>query len=163
VLIALEYDQQGPVFGMIDQPYTGERFVGYGDTAWLNTMQGSVDLSTSQRQKLDDAILCSTFPEIGTRDEKQAFDQVSQRCKLIRYGLDCYAYALLAAGHIDLVIEAGLNAYDVQAPIAVIQAAGGVVTNWSGGPAHDGGQIIAAANPVLHRQAISFLQPYAVG
>ena len=163
VLIALEYDQQGPVFGMIDQPYTGERFAGYGDTAWLNTMQGSADLSTSQRQKLDDAILCSTFPEIGTRDEKQAFDQVAQRCKLIRYGLDCYAYALLAAGHIDLVIEAGLNAYDVQAPIAVIQAAGGVVTNWSGGPAHDGGQIIAAANPVLHRQAISFLQPYAVG
>lgn len=162
VLIALEHAQQGPVFGMIDQPYTGERFVGYANHAALATGQGHVALSTSARQKLGDAILCSTFPEIGTRDEKQAFDQVAQRCKLVRYGLDCYAYALLAAGHIDLVIEAGLNAYDVQAPIAVIQAAGGIVTTWSGGPAHNGGQILAAANPVLHQQAISFLQPYAV-
>ena len=158
VLIALEYDQQGPVFGMIDQPYTGERFVGYGDTAWLTTMQGSVDLSTSQRQKLDDAILCSTFPEIGSQNEKQAFDQVAERCKLVRYGLDCYAYALLAAGHIDLVIEAGLNAYDIQAPIAVIQAAGGVVTDWTGSAAHMGGRVVAAATPELHAEALSILQ-----
>ena len=75
---------------------------------------------------------------------------MAQRCKLTRYGMDCYAYALLAAGHIDLVIEAGLNAYDICAPIAVIEAAGGIVTNWQGGPAHDGGQVLAAANPELH-------------
>lgn len=162
VLIALEHEHCGPVFGMIYQPYTDERFVGYGDQAVLVTGQGSRELSTSQRQQLGDAILCSTFPEIGTRDERTAFDQVAQRCKLVRYGLDCYAYALLAAGHIDLVIEAGLNAYDVQAPIAVIQAAGGIVTTWSGKPAHNGGQIVAAANSVLHQQAISFLKPFSL-
>ena len=71
--------------------------------------------------------------------------------------MDCYAYALLAAGQIDLVIEAGLHAYDVQAPIAVIEAAGGIVTDWQGGPAHDGGRVLAAANPVIHAQALDLL------
>jgi fructose-1,6-bisphosphatase/inositol monophosphatase family enzyme len=72
--------------------------------------------------------------------------------------MDCYAYALLAAGQIDLVIEAGLNAYDIQAPIAVIQAAGGIVTDWTGGPAHLGGRVVAAASVELHAQALSILQ-----
>ena len=72
--------------------------------------------------------------------------------------MDCYAYALLAAGHIDLVIEAGLNAYDIQAPIAVIEAAGGIVTNWQGGPVHEGGQVLAAANADLHALALGLLQ-----
>ena len=72
--------------------------------------------------------------------------------------MDCYAYALLAAGQIDLVIEAGLNAYDVQAPIAVIQAAGGVVTDWEGGPAHEGGRVLAAANAELHAAALALLK-----
>ena len=71
--------------------------------------------------------------------------------------MDCYAYALLAAGHVDLVIEAGLNAYDVAAPIAVVQAAGGIVTDWSGQPAHEGGRIIAAATPELHSAALEVI------
>jgi myo-inositol-1(or 4)-monophosphatase len=71
--------------------------------------------------------------------------------------MDCYAYALLAAGQVDLVIEAGLNAYDIQAPIAVIQAAGGIVTDWSGAPVHEGGQVIAAANPAIHAEALAIL------
>ena len=83
---------------------------------------------------------------------------MAKQVKLVRYGLDCYAYALLAAGQIDLVIEAGLSAYDVQAPIAVIEAAGGVVCNWQGHPAHDGGQIIAAATPELMAAALPLLQ-----
>jgi fructose-1,6-bisphosphatase/inositol monophosphatase family enzyme len=83
---------------------------------------------------------------------------VSQACKLTRYGMDFYAYALLAAGHIDLVIEAGLNSYDICAPIAVIEAAGGIVTDWQGGPAHDGGQVLAAANGPLHDAALKMLQ-----
>ena len=72
--------------------------------------------------------------------------------------MDCYAYALLAAGQVDLVIEAGLNAYDIQAPIAVIQAAGGIVTDWTGGPVHDGGRAIAAANSAIHAEAIAVLK-----
>jgi len=83
---------------------------------------------------------------------------VAEKVRLVRYGMDCYAYALLAAGQIDLVIEAGLNSYDIQGPIAVIEGAGGIVTNWHGGPAHMGGQAIAAANPHIHREALKLLQ-----
>jgi fructose-1,6-bisphosphatase/inositol monophosphatase family enzyme len=71
--------------------------------------------------------------------------------------MDCYAYALIAAGQIDLVIEAGLQPYDVHAPIAVIEAAGGIVTDWAGGPAHGGGRILAAANARIHAEALALL------
>ena len=74
--------------------------------------------------------------------------------RLTRYGMDCYAYALIAAGQIDLVVEAGLQPYDVQAPIAVIEAAGGIVTDWQGGPAHQGGRVLAAANVEIHAAAM---------
>ena len=76
---------------------------------------------------------------------------------LTRYGMDCYAYALLAAGQIDLVIEAGLQAYDIQGPLALIHAAGGIVTDWQGGPAHEGGRVLAAANPQIHAEALALL------
>ena len=98
--------------------------------------------------------------QVGTSAERAAFEAVAGRAKLTRYGMDCYAYALLAAGQVDLVIEAGLNAYDIQAPIAVIQAAGGIVTDWNGGPAHDGGRTLAAANPDLHAAALAILRTY---
>jgi len=119
---------------------------------------GAAALQTRSTRALKDALLFSTFPEIGSRAEHASFQAVAKQVKLVRYGLDCYAYALLAAGQIDLVIEAGLSAYDVQAPIAVIEAAGGVVCNWQGHPAHDGGQIIAAATPELMAAALPLLQ-----
>jgi fructose-1,6-bisphosphatase/inositol monophosphatase family enzyme len=71
--------------------------------------------------------------------------------------MDCYGYALLAAGQVDLVIEAGLHPYDVHAPIAVVTAAGGIVTDWTGGPAQDGGRILAAANAGIHAEALAIL------
>lgn len=157
VLIALS-DDSGPVLGVIDQPYTGERFVGSDGQARMSGPHGSRDLQTRSDRQLGEAILFTTFPEIGTAEERAAFERVSAGVQLTRYGMDCYAYALLAAGHVDLVIEAGLNAYDIQAPIAVIEAAGGVVTNWEGGPAHHGGQVLAAANATLHEAALRLLK-----
>ena len=71
--------------------------------------------------------------------------------------MDCYAYALVAAGQVDLVIEAGLQSYDIQAPIAVIEAAGGVVTDWEGGKVHMGGRALAAANTQIHAEALALL------
>jgi myo-inositol-1(or 4)-monophosphatase len=71
--------------------------------------------------------------------------------------MDCYGYALVAAGQADLVVEAGLQTYDVMAPIAVVEAAGGVCTDWEGRPAHGGGRIVAAANPEIHRAALALL------
>lgn len=156
VLIALS-GQNGPTLGLIDQPYTRERFVGGPDIAELVGPYGTVPMATRPTRTLDQAILFTTFPEVGTATERAAFETVASRSKLTRYGMDCYAYGLVAAGHIDLVIEAGLNAYDIQAPIAVIQAAGGVVTDWRGNPAHLGGRVLAAANSDIHAAALDLL------
>ncbi len=156
VLIAVS-DNSGPRYGLIDQPYIGERFVGYEAHAVLKGPRGETSLRTKMRRDLSEATVFTTFPEVGSETEKAAFHSVAQRAKLTRYGMDCYAYALLAAGQIDLVIEAGLQAYDIQAPIAVIQAAGGIVTDWTGAPAHTGGRAIAAANAEIHAEALEIL------
>jgi histidinol phosphatase-like enzyme (inositol monophosphatase family) len=156
VLIALS-DETGPIYGVIDQPFISERFEGGFGQAEVNGPLGRSPLKCRAARSLDQAILFTTFPEIGTQAEAAAFARVAPKARLVRYGTDCYAYALIAAGQIDLVIEAGLQAYDVQAPIAVIEAAGGIVTNWQGGPAHQGGQILAAANPTIHAEALALL------
>lgn len=156
VLIALA-DEAGPFLGLIDQPHIGERFRGGLGRADLTGPRGTAPLATRAPRPLGQAILMSTFPEVGTPAERAAFERVAGAARLVRYGLDCYAYGLVAAGQVDLVIEAGLAPYDVAAPIAVIEAAGGVVTDWRGGPAHQGGRILAAANPAVHAQALARL------
>ena len=150
-------DARGPVYGLIDQPYTGERFEGGFGLARLDAPRGRTPLATRATGDLAQATLMTTFPEVGTPEEGAAFRRVADRVRLTRYGLDCYAYGLLALGHVDLVIEAGLQAYDIVAPMAVVQAAGGIVTDWQGGPAHQGGQVIAAASPALHAAALALL------
>jgi histidinol phosphatase-like enzyme (inositol monophosphatase family) len=157
VLIAVS-DASGPQFGIIDQPYIGERFVGGFGHATLTGPQGVAPLVTRTRTHFPDSILLTTFPEVGTPLERRAFEAVSKAVKLTRYGMDCYGYALLAAGQVDLVIEAGLQPYDIHAPIAVIKAAGGIVSNWQGGAAHLGGRIVAAANADVHAVALAVLQ-----
>ena len=157
VLLAAAIDGL-PTFGMIDQPYIGERFWGGFGHAQMHGPHGARPLATRAGRSLGQALLFTTFPEVGTPAEAAAFHAVAGQVQLVRYGMDCYAYALLAAGHIDLVIEAGLSNYDIQAPLAVIQAAGGIVTNWQGGPAHDGGQVLAAANAQQHAAALAILQ-----
>lgn len=156
VLIAVG-DETGPKFGVIDQPYIGERFLGGFGEAWLEGPHGRRELATRGPRPLSEAILFTTYPEVGTKVEEVAFRDLAGRVKLTRYGLDCYAYGLVAAGQIDLVVEAQLQAYDIQAPLAVIEAAGGVVTNWKGGPVHEGGRVLAAANAEIHAAALEVL------
>jgi myo-inositol-1(or 4)-monophosphatase len=156
VLIAVGRDN-GPELGIIDQPYIKERFLGGFGQAWVEGPMGRRDLKTRATSDLSDAIVFTTFPEVGSAEEGAAFHAVSRKAKLTRYGMDCYAYGLIAAGQVDLVVEAGLQSYDVQAPIAVIEAAGGVVTDWQGGPVHQGGRVVAAANADLHAQALEIL------
>jgi histidinol phosphatase-like enzyme (inositol monophosphatase family) len=156
VLISVA-DATGPLYGMIDQPFIGERFEGGFGRAQVTGPMGRHDLRTRDARGLHQAILLSTFPEVGTATEHAAFRRVADSVRLVRYGMDCYGYALLASGQVDLVIEAGLQAYDVQAPIAVIRAAGGIVTNWQGGACDHGGQVIAAANANVHAAAMDLL------
>jgi histidinol phosphatase-like enzyme (inositol monophosphatase family) len=157
VLIAVS-DAQGPIFGIIDQPYIGERFWGGLGQAGMRGPQGGVPLGVRGSRSLSDSIVFTTFPEVGSKAEQAGFMAVAEQARLVRYGMDCYAYALLAAGQIDLVIEAGLSNYDVHAPIAVIAAAGGIVTDWQGGPAHHGGRILAAAGAEQHAAALAILR-----
>lgn len=153
-------DNAGPFIGIIDQPYIGERFVGAPQVAEMTGPQGTRALQTRDTATLDQAMLFTTFPEVGSKQDQAGFMAVSEQVKLTRYGMDCYAYALLAAGQVDLVIEAGLNAYDIQGPIGVIEAAGGIVTDWQGGPAYNGGRALAAANKTLHAAALAILRNF---
>ena len=157
VLIGLKQGSR-VVLGVIDQPYIGERFVGGFGEAYVEGPFGKRILKARSARPLDEAIIFSTFPEVGTEVEGRAFHQLATRTKLTRYGLDCYAYGLIAIGQIDLVVEAGLHAYDVVAPIGVIEAAGGIVTDWKGRPAADGGRILAAANAEIHAAALGILK-----
>lgn len=157
VLIGLQ-DRDGPFYGIIDQPYIGERFEGGLGQAAVTGPRGSAPLGVRPAGSLDQATLFTTFPEIGTEAERLGFERVRDRVRLTRYGMDCYAYALLAAGQVDLVIEAGLHPYDIAAPIAVIEAAGGIVTDWQGRPVHEGGQVLAASSAALHGEALKLLQ-----
>jgi len=156
-------NESGPILGLIDQPYIGERFIGGPDIAELQTAAGSQPLGVRPSASLAAATLFTTFPEVGTKNEEAAFHRLSTQVRLTRYGMDCYAYALLAAGQIDLVVEAGLHAYDIQAPIAVISAAGGIVSDWQGGPVHEGGRVIAAASVELHSAALEILARAPMG
>lgn len=156
VLIAVS-DESGPRIGLVDQPYIGERFMGGLGRAEVIGPLGSKPLRVRSTTELSGATILTTFPEVGTAAEGRAFHAVAQECLLTRYGMDCYGYALLAAGHVDLVIEAGLKPYDIHAPVALVRAAGGIVTDWLGGPAHPGGRALAAATPELHAKALEII------
>lgn len=143
--------------GLVSQPYIGETFSGDKSGAFLRKADTATRIAVRPCSKLEDAILMTTFPEIGSPTERAAFQKVEPRVRLTRYGFDCYAYCLLAMGQIDLVIEAGLHAFDIQGPLGVIEAAGGIVTTWDGGSALNGGRIIAAGDKRLHAAALDLL------
>ncbi|MDO8288453.1 MAG: histidinol-phosphatase [Parvibaculum sp.] len=157
-LIALN-DGTKPVIGMMDQPYTGERFIGRPGLSELVTRHGRSKLRVSTCTALDNAILGNTDPAMfKTEKERTVFRTLSSEVKLRRFGGDCYFYALLAAGTIDLVVEASLQPYDIQAMIPIIENAGGIVTSWTGGDPQMGGHVVAAATPELHTAAIALLK-----
>lgn len=146
------------VMGMMDQPFTGERYFADGETAWYRGPDGERQIKTRSCVDLSDAILYTTSPDIFLDDERPRFDAVRGKVRLTRYGVDCYAYALLAAGFVDLVIETGLKPYDVGALIPLIEQAGGVITTWDGGRPEAGGKIIAASSVAVYDQALAILQ-----
>lgn len=156
-LIALN-DGTRPIFGVLDQPYTGERWLGGQGQNNFADRTGNRPLKTSATTALSDAMVMATHPEIfSTPKERVAFERVADQCRMVRWGGDCYAYGLLALGAVDLVVESSLKAFDIQALIPIIEAAGGLVTNWQGGTCYDGGQILAAANLEIHKAAMDAL------
>lgn len=146
------------IMGLMDQPFTGERYFADGARSIYRGPEGEKTLSTRACADLSDAIMFTTSPHLYSGDIKRRFDAVESKVRLSRYGCDCYAFALLAGGHIDLVLEAGLKPYDVGGLIPLIEQAGGVITNWDGGPAEMGGEILAAGDPVLHAKVLDMLK-----
>jgi myo-inositol-1(or 4)-monophosphatase len=157
-LIAL-YDGEKPRIGVVDQPYVGERFSGSRAGAKVVRRDGAEQiLRTRPCEALETVVLCSTGRDIfADDDELAAFDRVADRTRMVLYGGDCYLYCMLAAGLVDLVIESTLKPHDVQALIPLVEAAGGVISDWSGKPAVHGGRVIAAGDGRIHEQAIALL------
>jgi myo-inositol-1(or 4)-monophosphatase len=161
ILIGLQHDGR-PCFGMMSQPFTRERFVGDGArTTWSGPgpSQQIVKrrLKTRACAALTEATLMTTHPGLLRDGTLEPYRRVETQVRLSRYGGDCYAYCMLAAGHVDLVIESGLQPYDVVALIPIVEGAGGRITTWDGGDAANGGAIIAAGDPRLHEAARELL------
>ena len=146
-----------PVLGVMHQPYTGEMFIGDCAQAHIKGPRGTRTLRTSGCEELSGAKLMTTDPRLFKDIETAAYARVEHEVKLARYGTDCYAYAMLASGQVDLVIESGLQAYDIVALIPVIEGAGGIITTWDGKSATEGGRIVAAATRTLHQAALDRL------
>ena len=155
-LIGLCKDE-APVYGMMAQPFIRERFTGDGASAKYRGPAGERKLMTRKCASLDDALLFTTSPHLFKPEEKERYDRVEKSVRLPRYGGDCYAYCMVAAGTVDLVVEAGLDTYDIVPLIPIIEGAGGIVTNWRGESAVKGGQIIAAGDKRTHEAALELL------
>ena len=147
-----------PVYGMMHQPFTRESFTGDGRAARYRGPAGERALRARRCASLSDAILMTTSPLLMDAAERTAFGWVEQAVQLSRYGGDCYAYCMLAAGHVDLVIECGLKPHDVIPLIPIIAGAGGIMTDWDGGPAKNGGRIVAAGDKRTHEAAMKLLK-----
>lgn len=156
------FDGQNAILGLMDQPFFNERFVSVNGRSELRSGAGSLPLKTRTGVELSDATMYCTTPDMfATEPSLSRFQAVKQAVQLTRYGGDCYAYGLLAAGHVDLVLDCDLKPFDIQALIPLIEAAGGVVSNWDGNSAVDGGFVLASGSPALHQQTLALLQSHA--
>ncbi|MDH1551598.1 MULTISPECIES: histidinol-phosphatase [Pseudomonas] len=153
-LIALN-DGTRPVLGVMNQPFTGERFIGTPEGAWRNATplrtRACADLATA-------TLMCTTPDMFDTAERKAAFEAVAGQARLMRYGGDCYAYCMLASGFVDVIVEASLQPYDVQALMPIIEGAGGVISAWDGSSAQHGGCVVACGDPALHAQMVEKLR-----
>jgi myo-inositol-1(or 4)-monophosphatase len=156
-LIALNVNGRA-ILGVMDQPVTHERFLGTGAAAELVTPEGARELSARACESLAQAVLMTTHPwAYFDAEEQVAFRRLCDASMMSRFGGDCYAYGLLAMGFVDLVVEARLNAWDIQALIPIVEGAGGIITSWTGGRCEDGGRVIAAGDKRVHAEALKYL------
>lgn len=157
VLIGLKQGDECLV-GAMRQPYLGETWTGDGNTAYFIRQQKRTPVTVREYTGLDKAIICCTHPAMYPTDEaREKFMGVVARCRFSRYGTECLGYGMLASGYVDLVIEGGLSAYDIMPLIPIVEGAGGVISDWQGNTAMNGGLIVAAASKKLHAIALELL------
>ncbi len=152
------HDGTKPAVGIMDQAFVGDRFIGWPGGAALVRGDHVTPLKTRACAEISDAIFACTTPELfrGPREEA-AYDTLLRKTKMLRLGTDCYAYCLLAHGLIDIVLEAGLKPFDIQALIPIVEGAGGQVTDWHGNSAENGGQVLATGDARLHEAVLKLL------
>jgi histidinol phosphatase-like enzyme (inositol monophosphatase family) len=156
VLIGLYFEGR-PLLGVMDQPYLDERYRGWNEAANVTTHGATKPLRTRACAGLGDATLSTTDPYLFKSEEADAFARVRTQAKLARYGYDCYAYSMLASGHIDCVIESELKIFDIAALIPILTGAGGGVCNWQGGDASEGGPVLAYGDTRVRDAALALL------
>jgi histidinol phosphatase-like enzyme (inositol monophosphatase family) len=156
VLLAL-FDGENPIVGVMYQPYTDELFFGDGESAWMQRGQIITQLISSRCATLDNAIMTTTGTSWFSTQQRLEYRQLQKNVRLHKVGGDCYLFGMLAMGQIDLGLEGSLKAYDIQALIPIVRGAGGVITTWKGENPSMGGDIVAAANADLHKQALTML------
>ncbi|CAL9228600.1 unnamed protein product [Arabidopsis halleri] len=162
-LIALLYKGK-PILGLIDQPILKERWIGINGR---KTKLNGEDISTRSCPNLSQAYLYTTSPHLFSGEAEKAYARVRDKVKVPLYGCDCYAYALLASGFVDLVIESGLKPYDFLALVPVIEGAGGTITDWTGNPflweasssaVATSFNVVAAGDSDIHQQTLESLE-----
>jgi inositol-phosphate phosphatase/L-galactose 1-phosphate phosphatase/histidinol-phosphatase len=154
-LIALTRDKR-PILGIIDQPISRERWVGVAGRP--TTLNGAA-VRCRACARLANATVFATTPDMFEDADAAAFARVASAAKLTRFGADCYAYGLVAAGFIDLVLEASLKPYDFCAMVPIVEGAGGVATDWHGAELDLGsdGRILVAGDRRTHQAVLALL------
>ena len=157
VLLALCKEGQ-PILGTMYQPFTDELFVGETGDAWYEHQKNRQRLRTRQIGELKSATLMTTDPRLFEQpNERDAYSRLEASARLTRYGGDCYQYAMLASGMIDLVCENDLKPWDILALIPMVRNAGGVITDWNGGDPSTGGRVLASGSERIHGAALATL------
>lgn len=148
-LIGLLHHGQ-PVFGVLDQPHLAERFAGDMTSAWRTDRWGRTQLQSRRGVALGDAVIWASSTITGKPDLFDATQRLASHVRMLRYGSDCMSMAMLAEGHIDAVIETGLEIYDIAAQVPIVTGAGGVVTALDGANPLAASTILAAGDRALH-------------
>ena len=152
-------DNGAPSLGIMDQPFTGERFWSGATASYLRVGSGPArKIKTRSCSSLAAATFASTHPDLfeGPAQQK-TLAAIKSAVQMTRYGGDCYNYCLLAAGYVDLIVETSLKPYDIVALIPIVERAGGVITTWDGGPATSGGNVVASGDRRVHDAALKLI------
>ncbi len=151
------YQNGEPCLGVMNQPFIGDMFYGNPNGAWLNHRGQIETLHVSHCANLNDAMLGTTTPHLYKGKDRMGFERLRHAVKMTRYGGDAYFFSLLAAGHLDIAMDAGLQIYDIAALLPIMRGAGATVGTWNGKNPKEGGHILAAATPALYEHALALM------
>ncbi len=157
-LIGLSFEGR-PVVGLMNQPFVGDMFYGSPKGAWLNHRGVTHPIRARSGISLGSATIGTTAPELYRSEaDRAAFDRLKHKAQMTRYGGDAYFFAVMAAGHLDIAMDANLQAYDIAPLLPIVSGAGGVYAEWNGGDAARGGNVITAGSQALLEEALSVLR-----